>query len=210
MTAIVVLGTGRVGTGLAGKLAEAGYDVTVGTRDTTVAARAWSGPTVTFADHATAVGRAEIVVNATPGESSVARLGGLRAELAGKVLVDVANATRRDAGGFTLCYPNSSLAEHLQAALPDTRVVKTLNTMMFAVMVDPHATKTPPVAFLSGDDAEAKAVTADLLRALGWPAEWIEDLGGIATARGPEAFMLLVPALAAKYGMVPFGMSLAL
>jgi 8-hydroxy-5-deazaflavin:NADPH oxidoreductase len=88
-------------------------------------------------------------------------------------------------------------------------VVKTLNTMLFSVMTDPHVTKTPPVAFLSGDDDDAKALSAALLGDLGWPRDWIEDLGDITTARGPEAFMLLVPSIARNRGMVPFAMSLA-
>jgi len=108
-----------------------------------------------------------------------------------------------------LCYPNSSLAEHLQAALPRTRVVKTLNTMLFTVMVNPQHLSTPPTAFLSGDAEDAKAAVASLLGDLGWPAEWITDLGDITTARGPEALMLLVPSLARRYGFAPFALAVA-
>src|SRR5215467_2844376 len=38
---------------------------------------------------------------------------------------------------FALVYPNSSLAEHLQAALPGARVVKSLNTGAMSLMADP-------------------------------------------------------------------------
>lgn len=212
MSALAVLGTGRVGTNLAAGLADAGHEVTVGTRDETVAKQRWTGPAVTFADHASAARGAGIVINATPGDTSVARLSALHEELAGRILVDVANATVRDQGGtgFALVYPNSSLGEHLQRALPETRVVKTLNSMMFSVMTDPHATAIPPVAFLSGDDPDAKATTATLLADLGWPADWIQDLGDITTARGPEAFMLLAPHIGRSRGIVPFGMSIAI
>ncbi len=210
MTAVAVLGSGRVGRNLAEKLASAGHRVTVGTRDTTAAREQWTGPAVSFAAHADAAGGAEVVVNATPGDTSVDRLGALRAELSGRILVDVANATIRDESGFSPLYPGSSLGERLQLALPATRVVKTLNSMMFSVMTDPHVTKVPPVVFLSGDDAAAKATTSALLVDLGWPAHWIEDLGGITTARGPEAFMLLAPHIARSRGMVPFGLSIAI
>ena len=53
----------------------------------------------------------------------------------------------------------SALAEQLQHSLPGTRVVKTLNTMLFSVMTAPATLTQPPTAFLSGDDTDAKPVT---------------------------------------------------
>ena len=95
MTRIAILGSGRVATGLATKLASAGHDVVIGSRDPGAAETAWQGGTVAFADVATAAADAEIVVNATPGDSAVERLGALREQLAGKILVDVSNAVTR-------------------------------------------------------------------------------------------------------------------
>jgi 8-hydroxy-5-deazaflavin:NADPH oxidoreductase len=211
MSTITILGSGRVGSNLAAHLARAGHNITIGTRNPTDPRPTWATPDMTITDHVAAIGASEIVINATPGESTVERLSGLTEELAGRILIDVANAVSHDsAGGVTLVYPNSSLAEQLQQALPGTRVVKTLNTMLFSVMTDPHVTKTAPVAFLSGNDDDAKAVSIALLGDLGWPTEWIENLGDITTARGPEAFMLLVPSIARNRGMVPFAMSLAI
>ena len=45
--------------------------------------------------------------------------------------------------------------------------------------------------FLSGNDGEAKAQTAALLRDLGWSDDDIVDLGGVESARGPEHYSLL-------------------
>jgi 8-hydroxy-5-deazaflavin:NADPH oxidoreductase len=210
-SSIAVLGSGRVATTLADKLAAAGHQVTIGTRNPAGTSASWTGAPVAFADHPTAARRARIVVNATPGASALERLGALRAELDGKLLVDVSNATERGADGMpgTLSYPGSSLAEHLQQALPGTRVVKTLNTMLFSVMADPRSLGTAPTAFLSGDDPDAKAVVTALLADLGWPAAWVEDLGDITTARGPEALILLVPALIRSRGLVPFALTVA-
>jgi predicted dinucleotide-binding enzyme len=180
--------------------------VTIGSRNVDEVSGKWADSVVAVAEPAEAVGAATVIVNATPGDSAVARLSALSEQLAGKILIDVANATERGPDGMPagLSYPNSSLAEHLQEALPDTRVVKTLNTMLFPVMVDPRSLKTPPTAFLSGDDEEAKGIVRQLLGDLGWPEEWIEDLGGIASARGPEAAMMLVPSIMRSRGMVPF------
>ncbi|EWM10079.1 NADPH-dependent F420 reductase [Kutzneria sp. 744] len=212
MTRIAVLGTGRVGSALGAKLGAKGHYVTFGSRAPETVRGRWVDPEVRFTTTVDAVRDAAVVVNTTPGTTTLELLTPLREELAGRVLVDVANATERAPDGTTrLLYPESSLGEHLQQALPDTHVVKTLNTMLFLLMTNPADADTanPPTAFLSGDDDTAKTVTRGLLHDLGWPDEWIEDLGGIASARGPESFMLYVPFLARKHGMAPFGLSLA-
>jgi hypothetical protein len=183
----------------------------VGTRDG-ARPKDWKGSAnVDFADHRRTTREAAVVFNATPGDTAVARLGELRAELAGKVLVDIANALKRGENGDpeTLLYPNSSLAEHLQQALPDTKVVKTLNTMTFLVMANPEVTSAPPSVFMSGDDEQAKATVAGLLGDLGWHQDWIIDLGDVRTARGPEAFLLLVPQIIGARGFIPFAMTIA-
>ncbi|GAA4991079.1 NADPH-dependent F420 reductase [Kitasatospora paranensis] len=214
MTSIGILGAGRVGTSLADKLAATGHHVTLGRRspmrETTAPVEA-TGPRIAFADQRTTARTADIVINATPGDSALDRLAGLRTELAGKILVDVSNATRDAADGLPgdLCYPGSSLAEHLQAALPDTRVVKTLNTMLFTVMTAPDILAVPPTAYLSGNDEHAKKTVTGLLGDLGWQPAWIEDLGDITTARATEAMILVVPHVLRRTGFRPFAVSLA-
>jgi len=210
MTNIAILGSGRVGRALAPALQAAGHDVVVGSRDPEATAAAWEGPEVSVVSVADAVSGADVVVNATPGDSALDRLSALKDELDGKILVDVSNATERGADGMPggLVYPNSSLAEHLQAALPGTQVVKTLNTMLFMVMTSPDALSGAPTAFLSGDDDAAKDVVRGLLGDLGWPEGQVLDLGGIRSARGPEAMMLLVPDVMKARGFAPFAVTI--
>ncbi|MGW3909955.1 NADPH-dependent F420 reductase [Streptomyces sp. NPDC005070] len=197
MTTIAVLGNGRVGGNLAAALARAGHEVTVADRAPGVAAAA--------------ARTAQIVINATPGAGSLDRLAALREELRGKILLDVANATVDGPDGLPagLMYPGSSLAEQLQEALPETRVVKTLNTMLFPVMTEPAMLTQAPVAFLSGDDPQAKETVRELLVDLGWRKEWITDLGGIQTARATEAAILFVPHVIRSSGFAPFAISIA-
>lgn len=214
MTTIGILGTGRVGSNLARKLAAAGHTVILGyhAAEAEKAAREpHIDPAVRFADQRTTAHAADIVINATPGDTSLERLAGLRTELAGKILVDVSNATHDNTDGLPedLVYPGASLAGHLQHALPTTRVVKTLNTMLFTVMTAPGSLSTPPTVYLSGDDDDAKKVVASLLADLGWQPAWIEDLGGISTARAAEALILLVPHILRRNGFQPFAISLA-
>ncbi|MCM2416336.1 NAD(P)-binding domain-containing protein [Streptomyces sp. RKAG290] len=212
MTHIGILGTGRVGTTLAGKLAAAGHHVTLGGRGPEAAATRAPvpSPQIAFADQRTTARTADIVINATPGDSSLERLADLREELVGKILIDVSNATTDDGDGLPgdLCYPGSSLAEKLQTALPDTHVVKTLNTMLFMVMTAPETLSTPPTAYLSGDDEHAKRTVTALLGDLGWQPEQVEDLGGITTARATEAMILVVPHILRRHGFKPFAVSL--
>ncbi|MFF8931351.1 NADPH-dependent F420 reductase [Streptomyces longwoodensis] len=197
MTDIAVLGNGRVGGTLAAALTRAGHDVRVADRTPGAAADA--------------ARTARIVINATPGADSLDRLTALREELRGKVLVDVSNATVDGPDGLPadLVYPGSSLAEHLQEALPDTAVVKTLNTMLFPVMTAPATLTDAPDAFLSGDDPQAKETVRGLLVDLGWRTEWITDLGGVRTARATEAAILFVPHVIRASGFTPFAISIA-
>ncbi|MFF5480999.1 NADPH-dependent F420 reductase [Streptomyces sp. NPDC012935] len=213
MTNIGILGAGRVGANLANKLFAAGHHVTLGSRGQEDAAARAAGvvPQIAFADQRTTARTADIVINATPGDTSLDRLTGLRTELAGKILIDVSNATRDADDGLPgdLCYPGSSLAEKLQRALPDTHVVKTLNTMLFMVMTAPETLATPPTVYVSGDDENAKKTVTGLLADLGWQPAWIEDLGGISTARATEAMILVVPHILRRRGFKPFAVSLS-
>ncbi|MFJ4482601.1 NADPH-dependent F420 reductase [Streptomyces longwoodensis] len=197
MTDIAVLGNGRVGGTLAAALTRAGHEVRVADRTPGAAAEA--------------ARTARIVINATPGADSLDRLTALREELRGKILVDVSNATVDGPDGLPadLVYPGSSLAEHLQEALPDTAVVKTLNTMLFPVMTAPATLTDAPDAFLSGDDPLAKETVRGLLVDLGWRTEWITDLGGVRTARATEAAILFVPHVIRASGFTPFAISIA-
>ncbi|MFJ1704881.1 NADPH-dependent F420 reductase [Kitasatospora sp. NPDC088346] len=197
MTSIAVLGNGRVGGNLAAALTRAGHEVTVVDREPGAAAAA--------------ARTAEVVINATPGAGSLERLAALREELRGTILIDVSNATVDGPDGLPgdLIYPGSSLAEQLQDALPETHVVKTLNTMLFPVMTAPATLTQPPTAFLSGDDPQAKQTVRELLTDLGWDKDWITDLGGIRTARATEAAILFVPHVIRSSGFSPFALSIA-
>ncbi|QKZ16245.1 NADPH-dependent F420 reductase [Streptomyces chartreusis] len=195
MTKISILGNGRVGGSLATALNRAGHDVTVADRSPGAAADAARS--------------AHVVINATPGEGSLERLVALREELRGKILVDVSNATVDGPDGLPvdLLHHGSSLAEQLQRALPDTLVVKTLNTMLYSVMTAPATLSQPATVFLSGEDRSAKEIVRGLLVDLGWREEWITDLGGVETARATEAAVLFVPHVIRARGFAPFAIS---
>jgi 8-hydroxy-5-deazaflavin:NADPH oxidoreductase len=194
---IGVLGTGMVGQALASRLIETGHDVVMGSRDAAndkaaawVAARPERAAAGTFAD---AAAHGEVVFNATGGDVSLAALRLAGAEnLAGKVLIDVANPMKPDSGFPPQLDPvgDDSLAERIQREFPRARVVKALNTMNCAVMADPSIVPGEHDVFIAGEDASAKEVVRGLLRGFGWPEASIRDVGGIAAARGLEMYLI--------------------
>jgi predicted dinucleotide-binding enzyme len=145
----------------------------------------------TFAD---AAEFGELVINATAGGASLEALQAAGAEnLAGKVLVDVANPL--DFGGgmpptLSVCN-DDSLGERIQAAFPDAKVVKALNTVNAGVMVEPDALRDSTNVFVCGNDAGAKAQVIELLETFGWLSGDIIDLGDIGAARGAEMYLPL-------------------
>lgn len=199
---IAILGTGRVARTIGGGLARAGHEIDFGSHSGAVKADL-PGRVTSLAD-AAAVG--EVVINATPGATSLAMLRDIGAEpLARKVLIDVANAL---APGFVLMYPNDSLGAQIQAAFPETAVVKTLNTVHAGVMAAPQRLSAPTIVFLSGDDAAAKATVSELLADLGWSLESQIDLGDITTARATEHFIFLSAALTGAIASTAYNLSI--
>ncbi|MFE1905457.1 NADPH-dependent F420 reductase [Streptomyces gardneri] len=211
---VAVLGTGEVGRRLATKLVSLGHEVAMGSRTADNAeAVKWAeehgGAHGTFAD---AAGPAELVVNATGGLVSLAVLESAGAEnLRGKVLVDVSNALDFSEGfpPKVVTPDGGSLAEQLQKAFPETRVVKTLNTMTNTVMVEPGRVPGDHNVFLSGDDEGAKAVVADLLRSFGWPSHRILDLGDLSSARATEQLLQLWLRLYGMFGTGDFNFTVS-
>src|SRR5215207_10805262 len=68
-------------------------------------------------------------------------------------------------------FNDDSLAEQIQRAFAGARVVKALNTVTAAVMVDPSLVPGRHTMFLTGDDAGAKAQVTELLESFGWPRD---------------------------------------
>jgi len=224
---IGILGTGIVGRTLGVKLIEMGNEVMYGTRDTArTLARSepdaygnppfseWKKqhPKATLGTFQEAALYGELVINATAGTASleVLVLAG-NEHLRGKILIDVANPLDFSQGfppSLAVCNTDS-LGERIQKAFPETHVVKALNTMNCAVMVNPGLVKGDHNVFVSGNDSEAKAeVSKHLIDWFGWKSEDIIDLGDITTSRGTE---MLLPIWLRLYGVIqgPFNFHIA-
>ena len=137
----------------------------------------------------------ELVFNCTAGTGSLEALGAAGEEnLSGKVLVDVSNPLDFSKGmppTLSVCNDDSARRADPAQRFPEAKVVKTLNTMNAAVMVDPASVPGEHDVFVCGNDDGAKAQVSELLQSFGWPAERIIDLGDITAARGPEMYLPL-------------------
>lgn len=219
---ITVLGTGGVGRTIAGKLAELGHEVRIGTRDRartlersepdrmgTPPYSAWAKekPAVTLVAFKEAVADADFVFNCTHGAASIDALKACGdGSLDGRIVIDLANPLDFSKGmPPTLFVCNDdSLAERIQKALPKARVVKTLNTVTASLMVNPgQLAGGDHSLFVSGDDREAKeSVTAFLKNEFGWKS--VIDLGDVTTARGTEMVLPLWLRLYGAFGSPMF------
>jgi predicted dinucleotide-binding enzyme len=212
---IGVLGTGMVGQAIGSRLVALGHEVRMGSREAgNEKARTWAesaGEQASEGTFADAAAFGELVFNCTAGQHSLAALEQAgRDELAGKVLVDVANVLELSEGAPPTVGVGTtdSLGERIQQAFPDTKVVKSLNTMNCEVMVDPSRVPGDHAVFVCGDDAHAKAQVSELLQSFGWTSERILDLGGIRGARGTELYVTLWLSLWGIVGTGDFNIAL--
>lgn len=101
---------------------------------------------------------------------------------------------------------DDSLAETIQRAFRDAKVVKTLNTMNNAVMADPARLGASTTVSVSGDDADAKQAVSGLLGELGH--DDVLDLGDLCTARGAEMWLPLWVRIAVAVGGSDFNVKI--
>lgn len=193
---IGVLGTGVTGQTIASKLVELGHDVMMGSREeANPKAVAWAkeeGHNALYGTFMNAAAFGEIVFNCTLGPASLDALRMAGADnLRGKILIDTSNPLNKSTDPWTLTVCNTdSLGEQIQRIFPDTKVVKTLNTVNANVMVEPLKLIERTQVFVSGNDIEAKAIVVRILREwFGWKE--ILDLGDITTSRAVEMFLPL-------------------
>jgi predicted dinucleotide-binding enzyme len=211
---IAVLGTGMVGQAIGTKLVELGHEVKMGSRTSSnEKALAWAqklGSRASAATFAEAASFGEVVFNCTQGAATLdaLKLAG-EAALRGKILLDLSNPLDFSKGmPPTLFSGNTdSLGEAIQRAFPQTRVVKTLNTINCDLMVNPGLLPGEHAVFMSGNDAGAKAQVREFLVGwFGWKS--VIDLGDIGTARGTESYLPLWIRLWGALGTASFNIQI--
>ncbi len=205
---IAIIGTGMVGRALGTGLAQHGHEVVVGTRDPEQTRRReeWAANPLTLMRFDEAVEGADLIVNATSGAATLDVLRDLGSALAEKVLLDVSNPLDFSAGfPPTLTVKDTdSLAEQIQRAHPEARVVKGLNTLTADLMLNPGLLPEPTTVFVASDFPAARDVVVALLHEVGW--EDVIDLGALEAARGIEMWLPLWLRIMAATGTGQFNL----
>jgi 8-hydroxy-5-deazaflavin:NADPH oxidoreductase len=192
MTTVGVLGgTGPAGRGVAIRLASAGYDVILGSRDalraeeiaTTLLAR---GDGVIRGATNDVAADAELVIVATPWDSAVATVGALRARLKDKVVISMVNALVREGKELLPLYPpRGSMAAQLAFALPDSTIVGAFHHLPASELENLDSGIDADVAIFSDSDVARKLV-AEIVDEM--PGLHAVIAGSMSLASAIEAF----------------------
>jgi predicted dinucleotide-binding enzyme len=201
MSSISIIGTGNMARAI-GALAVAGDNtVEVIGRDRSKAAdlaTTLGGSTTTGEFGAAPAG--DIVIVALRYADVVPVITQYGNALEDKVLVDISNPFNADADGLALPADTSIAQEVAKAAPAGARVVKAFNTVFGHVL---EKGRTLDV-FMAGDDAQAKAAVAELVKSLGLRPL---DVGGLTMAHWLEGTSLVLMGLA-RHGLDNFDVAL--
>ncbi|WP_020098825.1 NAD(P)-binding domain-containing protein [Mycobacterium sp. 360MFTsu5.1] len=190
---IAIIGAGNVGSTLGRAWQRLGHEITYGVRNPDDDRYASLGAAVT--DNATAATGADVVALCTPRQGTQAAVSAC-GDLTGKVLIDCTNPLTPDVTALELGHTTSG-AEQVAAWAPGARVCKAMN-QIGAPMMDSPALPSSPVMFVCGDDADAKAIAAQLVRELGFETL---DAGDLTAARLLEPLALLWIHMALRRGL---------
>jgi NADPH-dependent F420 reductase len=187
-------GTGPAGRGLAVRLAAAGEDVVIGSRDGDRAHSIATELVDKWKDSRLAVSGAsnedaatcDVVVVATPWDSAVATVKPLAELLGGKVVVSMANALAKEGRDFlALVPPRGSVAASVQAVLPDSWVSAAFHHLPASEMEKLTRPITSDVLVCSDHPAATATTVALVDRIEGLRGV---DAGSLAQAAPIEAF----------------------
>jgi NADPH-dependent F420 reductase len=185
-------GTGPEGRGLALRLAMAGQEAIIGSRDAARAANAADellqlapGARIEGAANADAAARADVVFLTFPYEGQRPVLEQLQELLDGKVVVNVIAPMRfeRGRGASAVEVPAGSAAQEAQEMLPGSLVVAAFQNVSAEELQKPEVALEGDVIVCS-DHREAKALVMDLAREI--PSLRPVDGGGLANAKYVE------------------------
>ena len=182
MTAVGVIGAGRIGTMVARHLARAGHDVLISfsrDEDRLNATAAEIGARAATPQEAA---QQDVVVLSVPWTTIDDVLA--QVELDGRIVVDTTN--QYGASGWEALPDGQTAAQFNQRRMPGARYTKSFNTLTAAFQTSEagRPPETRVVQWLCGDDAEAKEVVAQLIRDAGFEPV---DVGGTADAAVMEA-----------------------
>jgi predicted dinucleotide-binding enzyme len=198
-----VLGSGRMGLRLATMFARAGRRVLLGSRDPSrVRDLLASGPAIpalAVGSYAQALGAKAVLPAVFLRDGLAELLESHRAQLKGKLLIDISNPFNADYSDYILPWDTSS-AEVLQQRLPGVRLVGAFKNVFAEVFDEPAFDGVNSDVLVVGDDADAKREFLTL--AAGTPFRYL-DAGSLIHARTVERLTLITGRLGRQVGSYP-------
>ena len=196
MRVAIVGGTGSFGVALAQRVAAAGYDVVIGSRDAGRAAEAAAGigGSVTGATNADACRDADLVVLATKAEAAVETARDLREAIGSTPVLSVAAELTFGPNGVLPTPEATSVAARMQDVV-DAPVIAGLHSLAARNL----GREEPPEedALVCGDDAEAKAMVLELAERI--TAGRAIDCGPLGSARALEGLTAVIVNVNKRY-----------
>jgi predicted dinucleotide-binding enzyme len=188
MSSFSIIGSGAIGSALAGHFASKGIEVLLANNrgpssmEDLVRKLGSKVRTATVKDAA----KADIVILAVPWAAHADAVAGL-APWDGRIVIDAMNAASICPEGFRPFDLGGRPSSQVVAdRLTGARVVKAFNTLPARVLAsDPHSNGGTRMLFVSGDDAPAKQEVAQLIDRLGFVAI---DLGDFEAGRRFQQF----------------------
>lgn len=181
---ISVIGSGGIG-GTVGTLwANAGHEVLFSSRNpeklsSLVTAAGASARAGTIAEAASFADVIFLAVYYWTVDEAIAAAGSLD----GKIIIDATNPYNRTDSGQIQRIPHVSSALELVQKVSQAKVVKAYNTLPTAILANEHHRPDPYVLFYCGDDADAKAIVAQLIVDSGFVGI---DIGGLSQVTEQE------------------------
>jgi NADPH-dependent F420 reductase len=205
LTIGILGGTGPQGKGLGLRWAMAGIPVIIGSRKqeraeaTAEDLRAKAGvPHVSGRDNPGCAAESDVVLVAVPWEGHGELLESLRAELAGKIVIDCVNPLGFDKQGpYPLPVPEGSAAQQALALLPDSRVTAAFHHVSAVHLEDLSRAELDTDVLVLGDDRDA----TDQVRALADAIPGVRGVygGRLRNAHQVEAFTANLIAINRRY-----------
>jgi 8-hydroxy-5-deazaflavin:NADPH oxidoreductase len=175
----IIGGTGALGRGLAGRWADAGHRVFLGSRDARRAAECADslGRGVVGMTNEDAIQSADVTVIAVPWSAHESTLSAMAKSLTGSLVVDCVNPLGFDENGpFAVTVREGSAAEQAACLLPDSTVVAAFHHVSAELLLDESRRPVDSDVMVLGDDRRSVALTIAL-------AGRIEGVRGVYAGR---------------------------
>jgi len=195
MKKIGIIGSGDVGKSLANGFIKHGYEVMIGSRDTSKL-NEWkekAGKNAHLGSFSETANFGEIIVLAIKGSKAkeAVKLAG-KNNFKNKTIIDTTNpiADLPPENGVIRFFTSldKSLLEELQTEYPEINFVKAFNSIGNAFMVNPQFGGVKPTMFICGNNENAKLEVSNIVDKFGFE---VADMGKAESARAIEPLCML-------------------